>query len=246
VALRHSAEDILAILDDGARGFVFPMLDNGYYYLAASRLNLYRSPDDWALVFEIFGFSPRAFEPDLQVVTFGSTLVRGDLGARFPDAEAREAYLRQHPHDEIGFHHPIGGEVWIGEEEDVAEGTAEIEVRGETVPLPADEAYRRAGIERERPDRTFIFELCRALACERREAVLATEEERRANLPAGVERLLVLDDWHHPDLAAEVLPSETATFRELAAVLAAGDPDLYRASEEPNTHWSNWPEGGTL
>jgi hypothetical protein len=38
---------ILRILDDASRAFAFPCLDNGYVYLAATRLSLFRSPDDW-------------------------------------------------------------------------------------------------------------------------------------------------------------------------------------------------------
>jgi len=35
-------EEILSILDDCCDAFTFPMLDNGYVYLAATRLSLYR------------------------------------------------------------------------------------------------------------------------------------------------------------------------------------------------------------
>ena len=51
------------------------MLDNGYVYLAATRLSLHRSAADWALVFEIFGHSPRGLTPDLSIWSFGSRLV---------------------------------------------------------------------------------------------------------------------------------------------------------------------------
>ena len=51
-------------------------LDNGYVYVAATRLSLHRSAHDWALVLEIFGYSPRAGLPALYVSTFG-TGIRG-------------------------------------------------------------------------------------------------------------------------------------------------------------------------
>ena len=53
-------EEILSILDRCCDAFTFPMLDNGYVYLAATQLSLYRSTMDWAVVIEVFGFSPRA------------------------------------------------------------------------------------------------------------------------------------------------------------------------------------------
>lgn len=43
------------------------MLDNGYVYLAATRLSLYRSATDWAIAIEVFGFSPRAGLPDTHI-----------------------------------------------------------------------------------------------------------------------------------------------------------------------------------
>ena len=47
---------ILDVLDRAAADFTFPMLDNGYVYLAASPLSLHRSASDWAVMFERFGF----------------------------------------------------------------------------------------------------------------------------------------------------------------------------------------------
>lgn len=67
-------EEILSILDRCCDAFMFPMLDNGYMYLAATRLSLYRSAADWAMVIEVFGFSPRAGLPDTSIQIFASRL----------------------------------------------------------------------------------------------------------------------------------------------------------------------------
>ncbi len=72
--MAFEAEEILAILDRCCDAFTFPMLDNGYVYLAATRLSLYRSATDWAIVIEVFGFSPRSGLPDTHVQTFASRL----------------------------------------------------------------------------------------------------------------------------------------------------------------------------
>ena len=45
-------KQILNILDDCCEAFTFPMLDNGYVYPVASRLTLFRSDLDWAIVIE--------------------------------------------------------------------------------------------------------------------------------------------------------------------------------------------------
>jgi hypothetical protein len=75
------------------------MLDNGYVYLAATRLSLFRSTTDWALVIEVFGFSPRAGVPDLNVSTFASTLTDRKQPTDYVSIEAFENYLRNNPHN---------------------------------------------------------------------------------------------------------------------------------------------------
>ncbi|MEY9855068.1 putative Fe-S cluster-containing protein [Catenulispora sp. GAS73] len=61
--------------------------------------------------------------------------------------------------------------------------------------------------------------------------------------------ILTLDEWRHPEglmdnFADEVDADET--FRMLAEVMETGDTARYRPQRPPNTHWSNWPEAGTL
>jgi hypothetical protein len=70
----RTSNQILKILDDCCKALTFPAMDNGYVYLAASRLALFRSEKGWAVVIEVFGFSPGAGIPDSSVYTFGSRL----------------------------------------------------------------------------------------------------------------------------------------------------------------------------
>ncbi len=74
----------------------------------------------------------------------------------------------------------------------------------------------------------------------------ATEEELVRVLAHPPPRILSLDEWHHPDVVGGEPPSETSTFRQLAAVIARTDPGAYQPDEQPNSHWGNWPEAGTL
>jgi len=61
-----------------------------------------------------------------------------------------------------------------------------------------------------------------------------------------MERLLVLDEWHHPDVVNDQGPSELESFQQLAEILSTGHVSRYRPTASPNTHWKNWPDGGTL
>jgi hypothetical protein len=238
---------ILDVLDRGCRDFAFPMLDNGYVYLAAARLSLHRSTTDWALVFEIFGFSPRSGAPDVAVWSFGSRLANRKKPTDFVNEDAYRTFLRVHPHDDAAFFFPTG-EGWQDPEdlELVARDATSLTVRGKKIVLPGRDELRRLGIEPSEPDRLRTFEICRYVAAIERDLVLATADERRTHVPPDVEEILVLDDWHHPDTVTGQVASETAAFRSIAEVLVTGDVGAYDSREAGNTHWSNWPDGGLL
>jgi hypothetical protein len=242
--------DILSVLDQCCENYVFPMLDNGYVYLAATRMSLYRSSEDWAMVIEVFGFSPRSGIPDTHVHTFASRLCNRNLETDYVNREAYENYLVHNPHNESRFVYPIEEGEWQDAEnlEWVAnDGGFELTLRGRVIRTPsrADcHTHRIVPIDK---DRLHTFELCRILAATHREDVLATAAERRANVRPEMEQILQLEEWHHPDVVdSQHRPSNSESFQQLVKVLTSGDTTHYRPALDPNTHWINWPEGGTL
>jgi hypothetical protein len=240
---------ILSVLDRCCDAFTFPMLDNGYIYLAATRLLLYRSMADWAMVIEVFGFAPRAGFPDTCIHTFASRLHNRNRPEDYVTREAYERYLANNPHNESRFVSPIHEGPWqeAANQEYVAEDANEVVVRGEAVRLPPVDKYGRHGIELEQQPRVQMFELCRLLGEIAREQVLATPEERRISIRPEMQQILQLEEWHHPNVVDEDdRPSGSETFQQLAQVLATGDVGHYNPSQPPNTHWRNWPEGGRL
>lgn len=242
-----TSTEILKVLDDCCGTFTFPMLDNGYVYLAATRLSLHRSPQDWAIVIEVFGFSPRTGIPDLHVYTFGSRLRNRDEPSDPDSRAAHENHLRNNPHNESSFfQHVQEGDWQDSEDEIVALEATSISIRNQVVEVPPADTFEECGIELEDPPNIQIFELCRFLAASQRDLVLATPEERRNNVPDELLEILVLNEWCHPDVVNEERPSSSTTFQELAEVLVHGDVSRYEGAEAPNTHWSNWPDGGSL
>jgi len=225
------------------------MLDNGYVYLAATRLSAYRSASDWAIAIEVFGFSPRAGLPDIHVYTFGSRVVREKGPADYVSREAFDKYLAANPHNESRFFHPVSEGSWRDPETDelVAEDVSVVEVRDRLVDIPPPTEFAKYGIELMEQPRVQTFELCRFLAGANRDAVLATPAERRASVPPDVLELLILDDWNHPNVVEDTQrPSGSQTFQQLAHALVTGAPSDYKPSLAPNTHWRHWPDGGTL
>jgi hypothetical protein len=244
------AEQILSIFDQGCEGATFPMLDNGYFYLAATRMSLFRSEADWGLVVETFGFFPRARRaPETWIYTFASRLHDPNAPDRYSSPEAYDTYSANNPHNEHRFVFPVEEGSWRGKDEyyeQLAEGATEVVVRGRILSLPPIFDYPRFGIELEQPPRVQVFELCRYLAEVAREQVLATPQERRVSIHPDMHQLLQLEEWNHPDLASDAMASSSETFQQVAAVLASGDVSRYQPSQPSNTHWRNWPDGGRL
>ncbi|HYH67290.1 MAG TPA: hypothetical protein VD866_21515 [Urbifossiella sp.] len=239
---------ILAILDRCSDSYTFPMLDNGYVYLAATRLSLYRSAADWALAIEVFGYSFRNGIPDTYIQTFASCLHNRDTPENYVSRAAYEQYLVNKPNNDYRTVYPIEEGSWLDPDDgmSVVEGAGHVVLRGQAVPLPPVDEYARHGIDLEAKPRVQVFELCRYLAAVSRDQVLATPDERRVSVRPEMELLLQLEEWHHPDLVVGERPSGSETFQQLARVLGTGDVTHYRPMRPPNTHWRHWPEGGRL
>jgi hypothetical protein len=244
--MNWNKERILRILDQCAEEFTFPVMDNGYVYLAATKMSVYRSDSDWAIVIEVFGFSPRSGEPDTQIYTFSSNLYNRNDSSNYVSQEGYDNYLKNNPYNESRFVYPIENNEWINSEvSEYLNDTASCILRGIDVLLPKPSEYAECGIQLEE-ETPLTYEFCRYLACKYREQVLCTEEERRVSVLPELELVLQLDEWHHPDISDGELPSSTKTFQQLAEMIENGSIDPLRNNESKNTHWVNWPEAGTL
>jgi hypothetical protein len=240
-------QQILGVLDQCAERFTFPMLDNGYVYLAATRLSLYRASEEWAMVIEVFGYSPRESLPDIAIYTFASTIWNRDIPKSYGPQETTNL-LALNPNNDFRPVFPIAPGDWQDDLDFVAASQpGEIILRGHGQPNPSLDEYAQRGITLESPPRVQIFELCRYLAEVARDSVLATQEERRMSVLPAMTQILQLEEWHHPNVVdREARPSRSQTFQQLARVLATGITELYQPSQPPNTHWRNWPDGGSL
>lgn len=218
----YTVTEILAQLDEGAEpygSYAFPMLDHGYYYPVDQRLHVYRDEKRWALIFETLGYNPRAGNLLDVIHKLGNCV--GKPGSDNGD------FIGRIENDQELDSIALNDNDWSR-----ASGVA---VRGKMIPIPAEV---EAGME--------LWGLLRLVVPVDRERFLATEEELRARVPSDLPRLLVLDEWNHPDVLGGEKPSDSETFQQLARVLVDGDATLYVPTVAPNTHWSNWPEGGAL
>ena len=209
--------DILAQLDAHCGTFTFPMLDNGYVYLVDTRLTAFRDDRRWALVIETLGYSPRAGQLDNTVHRYGNC-IDGKTGTHNSD-----------------FLCAIAGDIEDPDNgEHLLPGLDAISIRGVTIAVPRrDEPWPLA-------------DFFRTLVPAHRDLLLADRGELMMRLPPDLPQILRLEEWHHPNVVAEELPSASPTFQMIAEVMVSGDPRKYAPKMAANTHWSHWPDGGSL
>lgn len=232
----YTDKDILAQLDECAAEFVFPMLDNGYVYLAGTKLCAYRDENRWVLIIEVIGFSYRGG---------GHSGVRNCLHIfgnclEYKAGTRNENFLSFTDDSDDGRTFDEDESFYLELE------TPTFLLREAKVRLIHQRAeYQNAGIVLEEENRVNAFEFLRLLNVKYRKRTFATEQEIRGRIPADIPKILELDEWFHIDLAGDEKPSENETFQMLAKVLETGNLNEYKPTKSPNTHWSNWPESGT-
>jgi hypothetical protein len=227
---------ILDQLDVCAREFTFPMLDNGYVYPVDQRMHIMRSDTMWMIVIEVFGFNPRAggingIQNCLHL--FGSDLHR-------VPGTANEDFLNPFDFPQM--------DVFYDEYQwEVNPKLDHLIIRGQRVPVDLRPKQLAAkGIKLIEPPKIDPAALLRSLVPEHRKLLLCTSDELNQRNPYGIPTVLVLDEWNHPDICGEELPSHSETFQMLGTVIETGRIEAYQPTLPANTHWSNWPEGGTL
>lgn len=284
-------QHILDTLDHSNDGYYcnFLPLNHPYTYLIDTRLNLFRSDEDWVIAAEILGYNPRGGRIELNIYYHGNCLVNLE---RYNNRDVNNYAV--YPIDEESFQEAVSDEL-------LNPAAQTLLVRGTQLPLSHDKSeYERAGIElvEFEPDRISMEEVGRLLITQNESVFRATDEELYKSIPEHLKKILVLDEWHHKDftvgpqkvMSAEDIiltfesnqqigslhgttltefaaiiraqeerigqferkewetarPSSYETWQQIAKVLATGDTTCYQPTLEPNTHWLNWPESGSL
>jgi hypothetical protein len=218
--------EILHKLDESAKNYNFPMLNNAYLYYARIRLSAYRSNSEWLIIFQELAFSEMhglinansAYGNKIDVPTMDALTIASTVSGK-PIIDDQGNCLI----DKYGF---------------------ELNVRGKVIKMsPSEEDYQRAGISTQSSEPDCIL-ILRLLAFLRPEDFFMSDKELldiwgRNNV--GLEKFLQLEDWHHPNIAGDELPSQSQCFQSLARAIARDDRNLYYCPQEVfNTHWTNW------
>lgn len=218
----QSATTVVAILEffnSLYEDHSFPTLDHPYLYTIESRMHAYGDGNRWALVAECAGYSNRAWGLQNDVRTLCGS------ASTPPDG------------DEWDFEDFFEIEEIVDVEDEFVDG--EFRPVSNTVILKGQEITFRGSMKQD------LSDYLRELSPDHKDVLLGDEGDVRQHVPQGLPKILTLEEWHHNQSFQEP-PSSVETFRQLAQVLATGDPNYYAPTVAPNSHWSNWPDAGSL
>ena len=167
----------------------FPTLGDPYSYLIDCRLNVFIGQiDEWAIIVERLGYSPRSGVIELELINQGNCLTNLENY----NGETLNSYSVL-PIDDTSFYSSSDGfsinataECWL--------------VKGNELRLSVNtDDYLQAGIKLTEPDKIRVEEAARLLIIKNRIFFRASDGELCKFLPSGMKKILVLDDWHHKD-----------------------------------------------
>ncbi|WP_148288042.1 DUF7003 family protein [Prochlorothrix hollandica] len=203
-------DSVLKFLDTAFQRIEMPCFGNMNIDYIASRLSVYRSSDQWLLMFNSVVWWP-AGEGLMAMVEMVGPGVVGSQG--FDHGRSFVPGCIEVDHDR--------------------ENILSITIRGDAIdplPLTIQPNYEI------QPD--YGFWVAIALAETYKESLLASPSEVEPFIPPDFQHLLTLDQWDHPTW--DTPPSQTETFPSLAQVLVTGDPSQWQPVAVPNSHWSQW------
>ena len=187
-----SEQQILNALDHSNDGYYcdFIPLNHPYSYLIDTRLNVFRSETEWAILAEILGYNPRGGRIELNIFYYGNCLINLE---KYNNRDTN--YYNAAPIDEDSFRAATADGL-LNTEADI------LLVRETHLALSHNKGdYERAGIDLAElePDRIGMEEVGRLLITQNQEAFRATDAELYKSIPKHLEKLLVLDQWCHKD-----------------------------------------------
>lgn len=223
--------EILEQLDRCAKTYDFPMLNNAYLCNADIRLTAFLSSAEWLIVFEEVAYSTKHLFIN-SVSAYGNRIIR-------PGTQQAISIVTGVPGKPL---HDEWGNFLLDK------SSFEIVIHGQVRRFtPTAEDYRRAGIS---SDSKMVVpaQILRLLVFLNPEFFLTEVKllETCGRADSDLELFIKLDDWYHPDIANDELPSQSLCLRSLAIALNRNDKGLYTCSHEVfNTDWSNWESAST-
>lgn len=221
-------DEILQQFDEHAADYSFPMLNNVYFQNAGVRLTAFRNNSEWLILFQEIAFSSHSEFVNM-VSAYGNKL------------------------ESPGLQEAINIITITNDQPDLQDNNLtdlhnfRLYVRGQLRTFtPSLEDYSGAKIDID-DDSDISVKVLRLLTFTIPAELFLSDDDLlevcgRSN--TELQKFIQLDEWYHPDIADDEIPSENECLKRLAVALSNNNKELYSCPEElVNTHWSNWIEG---
>ena len=223
-------------------------LEHGYCETAGNRIHLYADYTRWAIVFEKSGYQNRGGSAEIELNYVGNCI---DYPVdKYPERNYITNSSRVILIDPTEFgriENKEGTEMETFEL--IGRDVKEIKVRDKFIPLDNDyRNYEKVGIkirEDDNPKKLVGFgDLVRYLNETNPKIISAMEEDIRQHIPNDLPKLMTIDKFHFVSAYEKSkLPSTQETYKLIAKVLVTRDTTLWKPTEKPNNHWTNWESG---
>lgn len=231
-----TSSEILALLDDRAREFKFPVLDNANWRFAAGRVRAFREGEGWGLTFEILTYYAQSSSFQVNIYAYGPLL--GGLPSGYITSVL---VVEESPEDLL----------WGDDGEWLVNGKEEILVQVNGAPIrircahPGQASDERA-LVLAHGDCVYEAAFLRALARELGLSQLIPDRILRSATPIpAVSEVARLVNWDHPDIAGGESPSASRALQALARLLSGEVDRVDFDHATDNTYWQLWAKSPT-
>jgi hypothetical protein len=213
-------DEILARLDEKAKEYDFPILNNAYFTYLAIDLRAYRSDTEWLILFQLVAL--RDGDVLTMLDAYGNQLEKNGLQYAFTTVPKAEG---------------------ITVEEDNGSRVVRLEIFGHVHDLRFDSTdWKTVGSDFD--GEGGAAHVLRLAVTRYRDLFLLPEGKVFETIGRPKSELHLLAHptaWLHPDVAVdEELPSANPSFQKLATAIAMGEPLDSHELEGNNLHWERW------
>jgi len=223
-------------------------LEHGYSETAGSRITLYADTTRWAIVFEKSGYENRGGNAEIELDYFGNCVtpvVQKYNGYTYHANSNNIELISGNEYENI--RNKKGADMDTFEK--VSPDARIVNVRGKLIPIEHDlNKYLKLGIlpdSADNPHKLISYGGLLRYIYETNPVVsYASDSDIRKYIPADLPKIITIDRFHFESIYNKKnLPRLQETYQLFAKVLVSRDSSLWKPTQKPNNHWSNWISG---
>jgi len=214
------------------------MLNNGYYYHVDQELKIYRNNKKWSIVMQFIQYNNHI----LDIGGFSTIVYKYGSDIEPEQSLTNDSFYHLATKDDE--------QIFLKEKKAFVSylnpKAMHFKINHTSIPIEHDRTkYVKKGITLESKDKIRPWEVLRYLTPKYSKHFWIPRDELQ--IDSNLKEEIKITKWEHPDNIRTIF-SDMNSFIEIANCLASNLEfnRLKIETENSNTHWSNWPQGGTL